>query len=44
MSAAKVMQNGEKGIKQMMIRVVHLLNHTGKAPFLGLFRHDLSIF
>ena len=33
MSAAKVMQNGGKGIKQMMIRMVHLLNHAGKAPF-----------
>ena len=38
------MLNGEKGIKQMKIRVVHLLNHTEKAPFLGLFRHHLSIF
>ncbi len=28
----------------MMNRVVHLLNNTGKAPFLGLFRHHLSIF
>ena len=27
------MLNGEKGIKQMMNRVVHLLKNAGKAPF-----------